>query len=33
MARKRKNFGLNEPLRHPDHKRPVRGAISSRRAS
>ncbi len=23
MARKRKNFGLNEPLRHPDHKRPV----------
>ena len=23
MARKRKSFGLNEPLRHPDHKRPV----------
>jgi hypothetical protein len=23
MARKRRNFGLDEPLRHPDHKRPV----------
>jgi len=23
MARKRKHFGLNDPLRHPDHRRPV----------
>jgi hypothetical protein len=23
MTRKRRNFGLDEPLRHPDHRRPV----------